>query len=146
MLSFKTIMDAFERQESHGLTILYDQDFYYLRPDLVKYLDEVFDYEDITNNEKVLLTRVRQILKKKHYYLPSVNDFDEFKLALDFLYTLDKKDYDYLNGMVHDHGSFRHFKEGCLHLGVYEIWLTYKKEKLESFLTDWCDDKGINYL
>ncbi len=146
MLDFNDIVNAFEQQEENDLTILFNHKFYYLKAALVKYLDEEYMFEDISNDDKILLDKVIQIQRKPHIYLPNQNDFDEFKYALDFLYTLNQSSYDYLNSMVHDHGTFRHFKEGCLHLGIYNDWLKYKEEKLTSFLKAWCEKKGINYI
>lgn len=81
--------------------------------------------------------------------LPLLAEAQSIEICLNFLYEIDEVEVRReLRAILKHHGEsheFSEFTDALYYHGLEEEWETYKEERLQHILADWCEHHGIEY-
>jgi Uncharacterised protein family (UPF0158) len=81
--------------------------------------------------------------------LPLLAEAQSIAICWDFIEEIDEAEVRHELQAILRHGNedyeFPEFTEALYYHGLEEEWETYKEERLQHILADWCEHKGIEY-
>lgn len=79
--------------------------------------------------------------------LPDERNLDEYRMMSDFCAMLeDERAQDKLYDALEGKGAFRRFRDTVNRCRLESQWNQYKNQSMGSYLRDWCELKGIQYV
>jgi len=92
-------------------------------------------------------TGSRKFKDKVWVAIPSQQDFDGYRIMVDFVYTVsDPHKNELLCVALEGAGAFRRFKDTLYRVDLTDEWYAFKHKAYIEVAKRWCEENGINYL
>lgn len=91
--------------------------------------------------------RILQGHDDEHLEVPTRFEVNEYGIMERFCLSLEDHNLsDSLRGVISGENALQRFKDTVVRLGLQETWDRYRREALERFAKEWCEDHGIEYV
>jgi hypothetical protein len=97
--------------------------------------------------QREVLPKVREVLGSEDWLeLPSKFGFHEYRVMEAFCVGVEDEDLrERLLDAIRGNGAFRRFKDVVHRRGIADEWYKYRQGKIEEFIAEWLEAKGIAY-